>query len=213
MKKAIILLLLISVNSYSQSVFSLKKVGNKIRVRRTVSVNTVSRNIAVRLANEQAKRRSFTIRSNRLEYEYSAAIVRPTLMYGPNNYLKASSRILKSQNGWHNIHQSGGYNGAHHIVTKSVIKQLGLGQEAINNAPSVFHPLHNNPAFELNFHNHSEQLKLYNVGGIKLIIINFFEQIRAINKENGLPNYPQGLIDKELIEAEFWAKYWGLKWD
>lgn len=213
MKKTIILLLLISVNSYSQSVFSLKKVGKKIRVRRTVSVNTVSRNIAVRLANEQAKRRSFTIRRNRLEYEYSAAIVRPTLMYGPNNYLKSSSRILKSQSGWRNIHQSGGYNGAHHIVTKSVIKQLGLGQEAINNAPSIFHPLHNNPAFELNFHNHAEQLKLYEAGGIKLIITNFFEQIRSINEANGLPNYPQGLIDKELIEAEFWAKYWGLKWD
>lgn len=149
----------------------------------------------------------------KLKEKYEQPIVHPTMVPGDNNYLKGLARKLKeTEDSWKKVWESGGYNGAHHIITKSVLKELGLPGEAIGNAPAVFHPLHNTNGMEIYFHDHEKQLELYEQGGIKAILEDFFETINAVNEALGIPIYDKDFIEREMFEAEIWARYWGIKW-
>lgn len=197
-----IILILSAVNSYSQNLFRFIGKGRRLKVERRIVTRVQYHALARRVLNSQ----TLTVTSH-------VAIMPPSRLVGPTNYLRGVSTRLKGRPGWERIGQSGGYNGAHHIVTRSVIKQIsGKDGEIVNNAPSVFHPLHNNKSFDKDFHDHARQLELYREHGIRAIIIDFFERINAINEALGLPKYEQADIDKELIEAELWARHWGLKW-
>lgn len=205
-----LILLLIGTTAFSQSVFKFARRGEHLRVTRTVQ--TPFRTLARRAIEREQQKQVFN-RPLGIQATYRQNFTRPYKVIGPNSYLRGVGRKFKGRKGWERIEQSGSYNGAHHIVTKSVIKQIsGKDGEIVNNAPSVFHPLHNNKSFDKDFHDHARQLELYREHGIRAIIIDFFERINAINEALGLPKYEQADIDKELIEAELWARHWGLKW-
>lgn len=205
-----LLLLLISTTAFSQSVFKFARRGEHLRVTRTV--HTPFRTLA-RRAIEREQQKQVLNSQKSIRATYTQHFTRPYKVVGPNSYLKGVARKFKGRKGWERIDQSGGYNGAHHIVTKSVLKELGYSNETLNNTPSIFHPLHNSSAFNKDFHNHSKQLEIYRKSGIKGIIIDFFERINAINDVLGIPQYTQTEIEKELLEAELWARHWGLKWE
>lgn len=193
---------------FSQSVFRFKGKGRRTRVERTIRTKRtdLARKVLRRLDRQQKMQNAL-----RAIYEVHSA-QHPTRIVGPNNYLKGLSRRVTGPQ-WSRIGKSGGYNGAHHIVTKSVIKQLGGSTECINNAPSVFHPLHNTKSFENMFHDHERQLQIYEQSGIKGIIIDFFERANAVSGRLGIPLYNDDVIHQALLEAELWAKHWNLKWE
>lgn len=207
-----ILILLLSSNIYAQNLYRFSKKAGSLKVQRTVTVNRINENLARRVLSgkiqEQVRHDRITLRATQ-----RIAARQPHAFVGSNNYLKGLSRQFVGRPGWTDVFKSGGYNGAHHIVTKSVLKQLGYGPETLNNAPSVFHPLHNNKNFELTFHDHTTQMELYKKYGIQGVIIDFFERINAINMALGMPEYTPEQVQQELNEGHLWAKHWGLKWD
>jgi hypothetical protein len=138
-----------------------------------------------------------------LQATYNPGIVTPSIVIGPNSYLKGMSRTFRGTKEWALVNSATGYNGAHHIVTKFVIREIGGSDEAVRNGPSVFHPLHNRPEYIDMFHNHQRQLELYRDGGIKAIIEDFFERV---------PGFTEEQVKIMLLESELWAKHWGLKW-
>lgn len=200
-----LLLILLSTTVYSQNIFRFKARGHRVKVERTIVTNQA--NLARRIL-----RTTNLTEQKRLRAIYYQPRVHPTNLTGPNNYLKGLSRRFTGPQ-WERIGQSGGYNGAHHIVTKAVIKQISLKDgEIVANAPSVFHPLHNNPNFEHMFHDHERQLKIYEQSGIRGVVIDFFERANAVSGRLGIPVYNDDVIYQALLEAELWAKHWGLKW-
>lgn len=200
-----LLLILLSTTVYSQNIFRFKAKGPRVKVERTIV--TSQANLARRIL-----RTTNLTTQKKLRATYYQSRVHPTNITGPNNYLKGLSRRFTGQQ-WERIGQSGGYNGAHHIVTRAVIKQISLKDgEIVANAPSVFHPLHNNPNFEHMFHDHERQLKIYEQSGIRGVVIDFFERANAVSGRLGIPVYNDEVIQQALLEAELWAKHWGLKW-
>ena len=179
---------------YSQSVFRFIGKGRRLVVERRIVTNVMNQAIARRVLRGQ----SLAVRRREL-------VRHPSRVVGPNIYLKGVEKRFRGLSEWDKVGDSRGYNGAHHIVTKYVIKEIGGNSECIRQAPSVFHPLHNNPEYVGWFHNHTNQLAIYNEKGIKGIIEEFFEHVgNDFSRE-----------DKEqlMLEAELWAKHWNLKWE
>ena len=179
---------------YSQSVFRFIGKGRKLVVERRIVTNVMNQAIARRVLRSQ----SLAVRNREL-------VRSPSRVVGPNMYLKGVGNRFKGLSEWDKVGDSRSYNGAHHIVTKYVIKEIGGNSECIRQAPSVFHPLHNNPEYVGWFHNHQKQLAIYKEKGIKGIIEEFFENVgNDFSRE-----------DKEhlMLEAELWAKHWNLKWE
>lgn len=205
------ILLLLTPNLYAQSIFHFTK-GNALKVTRTIAVSSRNARLARRVLE---KRTTTAIRTQNgtLRATYKQQAIHPTRVVGTNNYLKGVSKRFKGRPGWETIHKSRKYNGAHHIVTKYVIKELGFGKaDILNNAPSVFHPLHNHPDYIDIFHDHARQLEIYKQSGVRGVVIDFFERVNQLNKELGLPEYDEAVMEQALLEAELWAKHWGLKW-
>lgn len=205
--RIVLLILLLSTNLYAQNNYRFFKKGSAAVVKRTTAKEF--REIAQKVIRERAAQGKA---HRELKREYTQRNQSPMQIAGDVGYLKGTARVFKDKPEWAKIYESGGYNGPHHIVTKSVLEEMDLKGEAIANAPGVFHPLHNDKYFEAYFHNHELQLQLYEQGGIKLILENFFKVINEINEAFGFPKYNQEFIDKEMFEAEIWARYWGLKW-
>lgn len=145
----------------------------------------------------------------------------PMEVVGGYNYLRTVSKGMAGCEGWGRIRQGGGYNGAHHIISKStldVIFKQRKEKTYLNysdfqrNAPAIFHPFHNNKNFEHLFHDSPRQLELYNKGGVSYILSDFFFNINEINRRYGLPEYAPELINRSFIEAKFWADTYGLRW-
>ena len=206
MRLALVLILL-STTVYSQNIFRFKVKGTRVKVERTITTRQTD------LARRILTQKTNLIKQKQLRATYYQQRVHPMGVTGPNNYLKGLSRRFTGQQ-WGKITKSGGYNGAHHLVTKAVIKQItGKDGEIVANAPSVFHPLHNNPNFITMFHDHERQLRIYEQSGIRGIIIDFFERANAVSDRLGLPLYNDEVIHQALLEAELWAKHWNLKWE
>lgn len=214
MRLTIILICILAINSQAQSVFRFKGKGRRVHVERTVSVGYNRMELARKiLEGQRISRTRTTPQTVTFVAIHREPIRHPSLVAGPNSYLKGLGRRFKGVSGWNKIEQSGGYNGAHHIITKSVIKKLGGSNECINNAPSVFHPLHNNSTFEQTFHNHEKQLEIYNQKGIRGIMEQFFEEINEVNKALGIPPYRRELQYKLFLEAQLWSEHWGFRWE
>ena len=155
-------------------------------------------------------------------------ICKPEQLYGSYNYLKLASREMPRLTvNWSHINKTSTYNGAHHIINIAVIQELQLSvktdyknlaeypslQEMTRQAPALFHPMHNNPKYTSVFHNKERQINLYNECGIKGVIEDFFEQLKIVNEQEGLPELPEDVIIGTLLEAQLWAEHFGLKWD
>lgn len=169
--------------------------------------------------------------------EFSAPILKkPETIYGGYNYLKMLASVSKETGVvsksfipiWKNINKTQGYNGVHHIVNKSTIKVLhsemknrarASGRkftirldEMQNTAPAVFHVFHGNPNYTHIFHNSVQQVTSYKIGGIRKVVLDYFEQINVINITNGMKPIHKSVIDGTLKEAELWSKTFHLRW-
>lgn len=203
MRIVFIILFLFSQNLYSQSIFKFIGKGAALKVTRTITVSEIHANLARELFSAYGLANVRVISPTMLQATYTPQIVTPAVVIGPNSYLRGVSQAFKGAKAWQNVNAPQGYNGAHHIVTKFVIREIGGNAEAIKNGPSVFHPLHNKPEYVDIFHNHQRQLEIYKVGGIKGIVDDFFDRV-------------PGFTDEErkimLLESELWSKHWGFKW-
>ncbi|MBP5430091.1 MAG: hypothetical protein J6Y25_04345 [Elusimicrobiaceae bacterium] len=219
MRKIIILGLVLSVcnPAYSQSVFRVLQKGSRLKIRRTMTVLPKQARLAQRVALNQSTIQGVEMRVNRaiVTTRIEQKLVRPMEVVGPNRYLRIVSKAFKNKPGWKRLNSSVGYNGAHHIITKSVIKEIcnRCHVDMLANAPSVFHPLHNSAEYSEVFHGHERQLELYYTRGVKGIVDNFFKEINEINLEHGLPLYNKKFIEAEMLEAELWTRYWNLRWE
>ena len=84
--------------------------------------------------------------------------------------------------------------------------------EMQNTAPAVFHVFHGNPNYTHIFHNPVQQITSYKIGGIRKVVIDYFEQINVINITNGMKPIHKSVIDGTLKEAELWSKTFHLRW-
>lgn len=195
MRKVIaIFLVLLSANCYGQSFFRFIGKGRRLRVERRIETNVRLHKLARQV-----------IRSERLTVTRPEPFRNPSRVVGPNKYLRGVSKHFKGNAGWERINKANGYNGAHHIVTRFVIREIGGNSECISNAPSVFHPLHNDVRYIDWFHNHQKQIELYKQGGIKAIVKDFFDNVGK--------DFTQLEREQLMLEAELWAKHWGLRWE
>lgn len=200
-----VILLLIGTTAYSQSAFRFIGKAKNLKVERVITVRKIHENLARKVLRAEKLdyvqvRGSITLRATHRE-----TVRPPSRVVGPNNYLKGINRRFKGIKGWDKVNQADGYNGAHHIVTRFVIKELGGSSECINNAPSVFHPFHNMPEYIDWFHNHQKQLEIYQESGVKGIMKNFFENVGQ--------DFTEAEKEQLMLEAELWAKHWNLKWE
>lgn len=203
MRVVFVFLLLIPYNLYSQSIYKFIGKGVNLQVTRTITTNSIYLNLAREIFVSQNLKNIRIISPTTVQVTYSPNVVTPAIVLGPNSYLKGVSRAFKGTKEWKVVNAAVGYNGAHHIVTKFVIKQIGGSEEAIKNGPSVFHPLHNKPEYVDVFHNHQRQLEIYNRDGIKGIVEDFFDRVNGFTDEE---------VKLMLLESELWAKHWGFKW-
>lgn len=196
MRPGILLLTIFLVGNtvFSQSVFRFIGKGKRLRVERRIVTTISHQHLARRVLHSQ----SLTISRREV-------VRHPSRVVGPNSYLRGVSRAFRKEKGWEGINNGRGYNGAHHIVTRFVINQLGGNSECLRNAPSVFHPLHNHPEYVDWFHNHQKQLTIYQEKGIKGIITEFLENVGK--------DYTEAEKEQIMLEAELWAKHWGFVWE
>ena len=169
--------------------------------------------------------------------EFSAPILKnPETIYGGYNYLRILATASKERGVvskrfvpiWKSINKTQGYNGVHHIVNKSTIKAIHSAMkreyrasgknftirldETQNTAPAVFHVFHGNPRYTNVFHNSTQQIIAYKTGGVRKIILDYFNTINEINISNGMKPIHQSVVDGTLKEAELWAKTFKLRW-
>lgn len=226
------LLILLPVGGFSQNVYRVVKATRSAILINRTTVTAPELADWARWAMMDKSNHILTSKVKKqiaLESMIKQDICFPVDVSGGYNYLKLVSREMKGCDGWENISKTRGYNGAHHIINKSVIDVIyadikGSAKlrgeeipfdvtEVKNNAPAIFHPYHNRQGYESYFHNFGEQIKLYYAFGVRGIIEDFFIRINELNKAEGLPEYPEEFINATLKEAALWAKHYGLKWD
>jgi len=155
----------------------------------------------------------------------------PLTIYGPYRYLRKVSDASEDLNlvnpafttAWKNINKVGYYNGAHHIVNKSVIKRIHSGlknegghpnlEDMQRDAPAIFHPMHGNPNYTDVFHNHEEQYQTYRQYGIKAVMQLQIKKINQVNREIGLDDISDEMYNGLMQEAELWCKIYGMKFE
>lgn len=222
MRIVAIICLFLSVNAYSQNIYQVVKAGRKgLRVMRTITVSPRNMRLASRVISERAPNTKISANVKRaiITAEMRQPICHPTQLVGGYNYLRTTAKRFKSLPQWEKITKSGGYNGAHHIVTQTVIdaiaKEEGIKHvtEIKANAPAVYSPLHGNPMYTDLFHDHATLLKVYHEKGVRGLVLDFFERLNEAHKTEGLMLYDEETIRLELGEAELWSKTWGFKWE
>lgn len=166
-----------------------------------------------------------------ITYDFKIPIITyPEKLYGPYNLLKLISRNSRTNkliskehiSIWKQINNSQTYNGAHHVFNKSTIsliydieklsKNGFLLHEIQNNAPAVFHSLHGNPVYKNIFHDREKQFKLYQKGGVKLVLDDFFKNVHVISKEENVRFFSKEVIGNTYLEARLWCETFNLKW-
>ena len=215
-------LLLLAFPVSSQNVFvRLGKNAKNLKIRRTITVAPIHADLAYNLAKRRSPDVTTAISRKvaRITAEIKQPVLPPHKIAGGYNYLKMVGKTFKNQPQWLHANESGGYNGAHHIVTKTVISEIAkeLDIQDVStmqaNAPAVYHFLHNHPGFGDLFHDHAMLLDLYHAKGVRGVVLDFFYRLNEINREMELPLYDEKFIQLELLEAELWAKHWGIKWE
>ena len=225
---------------YSQSAVTLLRSLRNLKpttICRTMSV-PISRSFeAIDIARMQAPNRyTFTNTDCRvkvyLERELlSQSIKAPETIYGPYKYVRAFSTAAKTEElvnrkyleRWKHINDVQGYNGVHHLISKSTIKRIHADlkqrgkkvslSDLESNCPSILHPLHGHPEYQDVFHNIDQQYEDYQKFGMKITILSLLERIDEENVKLGLPTFPEWYLEGILKEAELWTKYNGLVWE
>lgn len=166
-----------------------------------------------------------------ITYDFKIPIITyPEKLYGPYNLLKLISRNSRTNkliskehiDIWRQINNSQTYNGAHHIFNKSTIsliynveklsKNGFLLHEIQNNAPAVFHSLHGNPTYKDIFHGKEKQFELYQKGGVKLVLDDFFKNVHIISKKENVRFFSKEVIRNTYSEARLWCETFNLRW-
>lgn len=171
--------------------------------------------------------------------EFKVPLLRePSTLWGSYRYLKELVRLSQEpgavakgyERKWRKIRDVATYRGVHHIVNKSTLKEIytrkkiksqnnhkpypvHLG-EMQNDAPGIIHPFHGNPEFAPMFHNINHQLALYDEGGVRAIILDYFDHMQELHKlyPNEAPAIYQEMVDNTLKEAQLWAETYRLRW-
>lgn len=227
----LLVLIVLPLEGLSQNVYRVAKAtNNAILINRTTIV-APELSMWARWAISDKSNQILTSKVKKqiaLEATIKQEVCFPVDVSGGYNYLKLVAREMKGCDGWENISRTRGYNGAHHIINKTVIdvicadikanarlrgKEIHLDvNEVKNNAPAIFHPYHNRQGYAHIFHNPKEQIRLYYTIGVRGIIEDFFIRVNELNKAEGLPPYPEEFIEHTLKEAALWAKHYGLHW-
>ncbi|WP_428052350.1 hypothetical protein [Candidatus Avelusimicrobium faecicola] len=171
--------------------------------------------------------------------EFKTPILRnPSTLWGSYRYLKELVRLSQERGAvakgyekkWRNIRDVSTYRGVHHIVNKSTLKEIytrkkikaqnnhkpypvHLG-EMQNDAPGIIHPFHGNPEYQVMFHNINRQLALYDEGGVRAIILDYFNNMQELHRlyPREAPVIYQEMVDNTLKEAQLWAETYRLRW-
>ena len=253
MKRIILLIILFILPGvlYSQSAFKVLRLINKSKSHKIVNIcrSTIVSPKNAHIAKNVVKQvNPYFLKINgdngcttRIDIltEFSVPILKnPETLYGGYNYLRIIASISKEKGivdkkylfKWKNINKTQGYNGVHHIINKSTLKEIhsimkkeyrNNGRvfnirldEMQNNAPAIFHRLHGHPAYTNTFHNMEMQLLIYEQRGVSGIIDNFFIKAKLISASSRgtIPMYSYEVIRGTYLEAELWAKTFGLKW-
>lgn len=180
-----------------------------------------------------------TVKQFVISTAFKAPILRePSTLWGSYRYLKELVRLSQEpgavakgyERKWRKIRDVATYRGVHHIVNKSTLKEIytrkkiksqnnhkpypvKLG-EMQNDAPGIIHPFHGNPEYAPMFHNINHQLALYDEGGVRAIILDYFNNMQELHKlyPNEAPVIYQEMVDNTLKEAELWAATYRLRW-
>lgn len=242
MKKLLVVLTIcaLPISAYSQNAVRLLRSLRNLKptaVCRTINV-PISRSFeALDIARFQTPRTyDFTNTSCRVKITMErrlleASITTPEAIYGPYTYVRAFSTAAKTEElvsprylaKWKKINEVTGYNGVHHLISKSTIKRIHADlkqhgkkvslSDMESNAPSIFHPFHGSPEYVNIFHNIDQQYYDYKTFGMKVTIMSLLERIDEINIERGLPPMPEQYLLGVLKEAELWTRYYGLIWE
>ncbi len=223
MRVIAVLCLLLPINIYSQNFYAVAKASRRgLQIERVITVSRVHARMAQRVVAKRAP-----IHKPKMTTDSHRAVItakvrqnkcHPTRMVGGYNYLRAVNKKFKSSPQWKGVTESGMYNGVHHIVTQTVIdaiaKEVDIKdtKEMKANAPAAYSALHGNPQYGDLFHDHATLLDIYHAKGIHGIVTEFYERLNEKNKELGLPLYEEDVIELSLMEAELWAKHWGIRW-
>lgn len=187
-----------------------------------------------------SKRGNVTVPQINVVVEYRLPKLKsPSMLWGSYQGLRAVTSLARDPkyvndkylHTWSRINITNGYNGVHHIVNKSTLKQIYSDMKAeamakgepftINldmlqkEAPASLHPFHGKPEYSVIFHNLDRQMQLYNEGGVKAIIMDYFTETRNfhLNYPDDAPAIPLQVMTNTLQEAELWAKTFNLKWE
>ena len=166
-----------------------------------------------------------------LEKEIAAKTLKsPTAIHGPYTYTRAISTVSQDHSrvdprylsAWKYINQYGNYNGSHHIVNKTTIAAIHADltekgykislEEMQNDAPALFHPLHDRPQYKKIFHDAKWQYETYQKMGMEALLLYQFDKLHALNADIGLSPIPDEVIDGILKEAELWCTQYHLYW-
>lgn len=241
MKKTLLVLLFILIPGVLLSqnavelVRSVRSVATTVCRHITVPVEYTAEALSVGLA--QSYKSSFETYSNSCEIQISIqkqlvsqSIKSPELVYGPYNYMRVFSKAAQNPElinkqyraAWKKIHKTTGYNGVHHLISKSTLKRIyeDLKRKGVKtslsdleaNTPSIFHPLHGNPEYTSIFHNIDQQYHSYYAFGMKKTIENILSEINELNRKVGLKPMPDWYVSGVMREAELWCSYYGLTW-
>lgn len=230
MRLAIVLLFL-ATNLYSQNLFRVVGKGkNFINISRTTVVSKDIQSVAEAVLRDRSS--EIIMQSVKKAIVLQAVIEQPFCLPeevpGGYNYLRTVSKEMRCEGAWKDVVDSDSYNGAHHIINKSVLeviykdleiraRQSGTTldftfDEFQSNAPAVFHPLHNASKYKHIFHNRERQLRLYYSEGVFGCVEDYFKQINQVNMLEGLQLYDREFMRTTLLETSLWAHHYGLSW-
>lgn len=162
----------------------------------------------------------------------------PSSLWGSYRYLRVLTSLSREnliidpqyKAMWRRVFNVEEYCGVHHIVNKSTLKDIyfQMKQKAAakhevvsfrlddmqKDAPGSLHPFHGNKQFSSVFHNQARQLKLYEQGGVKLIILDYFKNLQRLAREypGVAPKISEEVIKNTLLEAKLWSKTFNLRW-
>ena len=242
MRKLLVVLmcLFLPPSLFGQSAFTIFKLVAKNTAKRGTlvcrTIKTLPKNakLATKAALYQSPDDFVRAAERECELVITTKFIQPVLtapenIYGGYNYLRVISRISKQKGAvakayrpiWKKIHDVTSYNGAHHIVNQSTLKEIhkryGMTVNLADmqrNAPAIFHRLHGHPAYTKTFHDMEMQLLIYEQRGVSGIIDSFFIKAKLISASSRgtIPMYSYEVVRGTYLEAELWAKTFGLKW-
>ena len=229
--RLVIILLFLATNLSAQNIFRVVgKSKNLINISRTTVVSKDIQSVAEAVLKDRSA--EIIMQAVKKEIVLQSVIEQPFCLPeevpGGYNYLRTVSKEMRCEGVWKKVVDSDSYNGAHHIINKSVLeviykdleiraRQAGnmidfTFDEFQSNAPAVFHPFHNSSKYKHIFHNRERQLRLYYSEGVFGCMEDYFKQINQVNALEGLQLYDREFMRTTLLESSLWAQHYGLFW-